>query len=114
MIRGYGFMLQSALAVLWRERNKIRERRHRRAARRGVRVWKEYYGALLFDQWLGDRNARGLLKVFRLWPTGVLRKIGARLSRRVRKRRVRFGSLRRTEPVSRQFGFDRGLPVDRY
>jgi SAM-dependent methyltransferase len=27
---------------------------------------------------------------------------------------VRFGDLRRTEPLSRQFGFDRGLPVDRY
>jgi SAM-dependent methyltransferase len=28
--------------------------------------------------------------------------------------RVRFGSLRRLEPVSRSFGFDRGTPVDRY
>jgi glycosyltransferase involved in cell wall biosynthesis len=27
---------------------------------------------------------------------------------------VRFGSLRRVTPVSRHFGFDRGLPVDRY
>ncbi|HXJ42351.1 MAG TPA: methyltransferase domain-containing protein [Bryobacteraceae bacterium] len=25
-----------------------------------------------------------------------------------------WGSLRRAEPVSRQFGFDRGVPVDRY
>lgn len=29
-------------------------------------------------------------------------------------RRVDFGSLRRVEPVSREFGYDRGLPVDRY
>jgi LmbE family N-acetylglucosaminyl deacetylase/SAM-dependent methyltransferase len=28
--------------------------------------------------------------------------------------RVRFGSLRRAEPISRRFGFDRGRPVDRY
>jgi SAM-dependent methyltransferase len=27
---------------------------------------------------------------------------------------VRFGDLRRVTPVSRDFGFDRGLPVDRY
>lgn len=27
--------------------------------------------------------------------------------------RVRFGSLRRTEPISRDFGFHRGLPIDR-
>ena len=28
--------------------------------------------------------------------------------------RVRFGSLRRLEPVSREYGFDRGTPVDRH
>jgi glycosyltransferase involved in cell wall biosynthesis len=28
--------------------------------------------------------------------------------------RVRFGSLRRTTPLSRDFGYDRGLPIDRY
>ncbi len=28
--------------------------------------------------------------------------------------RAQFGSLRRVKPLSRQFGFDRGLPVDRY
>lgn len=27
---------------------------------------------------------------------------------------VRFGSLRRTEPVSRSYGWDRGRPIDRY
>jgi SAM-dependent methyltransferase len=27
---------------------------------------------------------------------------------------VRFGSLRRVTPISTQFGFDRGLPIDRY
>jgi SAM-dependent methyltransferase len=27
---------------------------------------------------------------------------------------INFGSLRRLEPVSRTFGFDRGLPIDRY
>jgi len=27
---------------------------------------------------------------------------------------VRFGSLRRLEPISREYGFDRGQPIDRY
>jgi GT2 family glycosyltransferase/SAM-dependent methyltransferase len=27
---------------------------------------------------------------------------------------VRFGSLRRVTPISREFGFERGLPIDRY
>jgi len=29
-------------------------------------------------------------------------------------RRVRFGDLRRVTPISRNFGFDRGQPIDRY
>lgn len=28
--------------------------------------------------------------------------------------RIRFGDLRRVVPFSRQFGYDRGLPIDRY
>jgi len=28
--------------------------------------------------------------------------------------KVRFGSLRRVTPISQQWGFDRGLPIDRY
>src|SRR5262249_18344567 len=28
--------------------------------------------------------------------------------------RVRFGDLRRCTPISRRFGFDRGVPIDRY
>src|SRR5688572_30005094 len=27
---------------------------------------------------------------------------------------VRFGSLRRLEPISREYGFDRGQPIDRH
>lgn len=33
---------------------------------------------------------------------------------RRRPQRVRWGTLRRTTPLSRQFGYDRGTPVDRY
>ncbi len=36
------------------------------------------------------------------------------LVRRLRFGRVRWGSLRRTAPVSRRFGLERGRPVDRY
>ena len=31
-----------------------------------------------------------------------------------RKRAVRFGSFRRLTPISRLWGSDRGLPIDRY
>ena len=34
--------------------------------------------------------------------------------RKRRPYRVRFGSLRRTTPISDIFGFDRGRPIDRH
>jgi glycosyltransferase involved in cell wall biosynthesis/SAM-dependent methyltransferase len=58
---------------------------------------------------------------------GVRRRLAALLPRRLADRlpgarrdrvppigRVRFGDFRRVSPISRDFGFDRGLPVDRY
>jgi SAM-dependent methyltransferase len=50
---------------------------------------------------------------------GVVRAAGGRLARGFARRSrtlipVRFGSLRRTSPISRKFGFDRGQPIDRY
>jgi SAM-dependent methyltransferase len=37
-----------------------------------------------------------------------------KLSRRPPVGAVRFGSLRRVTPISDEFGYDRGLPIDRY
>jgi SAM-dependent methyltransferase len=48
-----------------------------------------------------------------LLPVSARRRI-AELARPLLRRRVRFGSLRRLEPLSREFGFDRGRPIDRY
>lgn len=54
--------------------------------------------------------------VRRILPPRVRRQLRAmwRFQRRVLTDRVRFGNLRRVTPISRNFGFDRGLPVDRY
>ena len=51
--------------------------------------------------------------------TAVARPLAGRLLRAAGRRAfsrvpLRFGSLRRLTPVSRHFGYDRGLPVDRY
>jgi glycosyltransferase involved in cell wall biosynthesis/SAM-dependent methyltransferase len=57
---------------------------------------------------------------------GIRRRVAPLLPHRLRERllkgrervprvgRVRFGDLRRVTPISQSFGFDRGLPVDRY
>jgi SAM-dependent methyltransferase len=53
----------------------------------------------------------------RLVPRVVRRRLGAlrrRESGAAVPRNVRFGSMRRTEPLSRQWGYDRGQPIDRY
>ena len=43
-----------------------------------------------------------------------LRPAANRLIRNIPGRRVRWGSLRRTRPFSDCYGWDRGLPIDRY
>ena len=43
-----------------------------------------------------------------------LKKVAKEAFYSVPPNRIRFGSLRRLEPVSRDFGFDRGTPIDRY
>ena len=47
-------------------------------------------------------------------PAPVWRALRRRIRRPPPPGRVRMGSLRRPEPLSREFGYDRGLPVDRY
>jgi SAM-dependent methyltransferase len=53
----------------------------------------------------------------RSWLSGFLASAGRRFRRargRLPRRRVRMGRLRRTAPLSREFGYDRGQPVDRH
>ena len=63
----------------------------------------------------GDLEARVLARIReagRRWmPRGVLRRL--RPGSLPAPGRTDFGDLRRTRPVSRHFGFERGLPVDR-
>jgi glycosyltransferase involved in cell wall biosynthesis/SAM-dependent methyltransferase len=118
MSKDYAFMLRSVLGVLRKERDHLADRARRRARRRGVGVWKDYYGDLLLIEWGVQRGARRFLKILRLHPVGVLRHAGKAFRRRLcdwRDRRwVRMGTLRRLSPISQCFGFDRGLPLDRH
>ena len=111
MSRDYTFMLRSVLGVLKEESRAIHEQKYRKAARTGIKVWKEYYGTLLLEQWNQRRSASGFLEIARLWPSGLA---GTAAWRRIVSKRIRFGSFRRTQPICWQFGFVRGLPIDRY
>ena len=59
----------------------------------------------------GGNDVQGRLRA--LVPRAVRRRL-AKLARSLTRSRVRFGSLRRLEPLSREFGLDRGQPIDRY
>jgi glycosyltransferase involved in cell wall biosynthesis len=118
MSRDYAFMLHSVLGVLRAERKRVPDRRHRRALRSGIGVWKEYYGSLLLEEWKRDKSVTGFRKLLRSYPRGALHWAVKALLRRVFhtpvRTPVRFGTLRRLSPLNRRFGFDRGQPVDRY
>jgi glycosyltransferase involved in cell wall biosynthesis len=118
MSKDYAFMLRSVLTVLRKERAHIPDREHGRALRNGIQVWKDYYGDLLLKEWGVRRGVRRFLGILRIHPYGVLRRAGHALRSRFfawsERRWLRMGSFRRLSPVSDCFGFDRGLPVDRY
>jgi glycosyltransferase involved in cell wall biosynthesis len=118
--------------------------RHRQAARalgaasdwkQGRRRWRSYYASEMLSatrrRWAMDRSlgaaARGVLQAMAASPQALLQKVRNRLAlgrfvRRTAPRRdrrlplgsVRFGDLAAVEPVSDEFGFDRGTPIDRY
>jgi hypothetical protein len=118
MSRDYVLMLKSVLSVLQAERRHVPDRRHRSALRTGMRVWRDYYGDLLIGAWRMHQTRSTLLKVLRWHPRGIAKRAAnsfrRRLGRWSQPGRIRFGSLRRLSPVSRQFGFDRGTPIDRH
>jgi SAM-dependent methyltransferase len=56
----------------------------------------------LAKQVLGEDGYRRAIRKWGIWK------------QRPRVGHVRFGQLRRTEPICREYGFARGLPIDRY
>ena len=130
-------MLASALGALRRQRPHIGEDPGRRAAyRRGIKDWKRFYvGQYLRGARarMGSADSRRILardgfRLLHLAPVTLvraglglcyrrLRKTGVLVRDRLlgrRSGRVRFGDLRRTTPISGDFGYSRGKPVDRH
>jgi hypothetical protein len=142
MSADHAAMLRSALAVHGRHQPPADDPRARAAWRAGRRGWRRVYAEEMAAARYRVRQAGGtllgslpaLLATARAQPSlawheasrGLRRRAAAvlpgRLGRWVQPSadrqpppgRVRFGDFRRVTPISRQFGFDRGLPVDRY
>lgn len=121
MSSNVGLMLDSALAVLSRQAEYTRgDPLREEALREGIEGWKRHYARQFVGQLAGGRIPRDAKEAARgmaVLARGVAG-VGAALRRRLRAvpdvGRVDFGQLRRVTPISMVFGYDRGLPVDRY
>lgn len=115
MSRNIRAMLKAVLAVHGRQRLFAEANPMDHAAwNEGRSNWRRYY----HNEMLAARSWRRLklrnrLRQFlrdhvpRKWRTRLLRLAG-------RRRGVNFGDFGTTEPIDRDFGFNRGLPIDRY
>ena len=143
MSADHGAMLHSALAVHARHAPSAAEDlTARQAWAEGRRRWRRCYAEEMAAARYRDRqqgvtlsaSLPELVGIAAASPRvavlqafgGIRRRIAAVLPGRLRERllrgrervpavgRVRFGDLHRLTPISQCFGFDRGLPVDRY
>ena len=109
--------LRAVLRVCGMERAHIRNSQQAKSLRAGTSFYTNYYGNSMIDAWRKERDAHGLFQLLRWYPHGLFRRAGRSLINRIipvhDASRVNFGSLRRLSPVSRQFGYERGKPIDR-
>lgn len=144
MSKDHRGMLQTALDVHGRYAPPAAEGAEMRAAwNEGRQRWRRYYAdqmarARYRQRQRGMPLSSSLAQLARIAVVsprlaardvfrGLRRRVAALLPRRLGRRlvlprhdrvppvgRVRLGDLRRVTPISRSFGLDRGLPVDRY
>ena len=127
-------MLKTAKRVLLAQRKFVEENpTYTKAIKTGIKNFEECYGNLMLDRvkedWRMGRRKEVLAGLWRLFRDtgyqarywGLIHKHAPRLlparaffGRLFPTPAVRFGDLRRLTPFSREFGFDRGTPVDRF
>lgn len=119
-------MLRTVLHVLATQQPEVAGRREREAAReRGRTGWKQYYarvqlGLMFWALHSGTHKGKaalGLWRVFLLAPHIMITEASMGLLQRLKQalssQRVNLNDLRQRTPISRNFGYDRGEPVDR-
>jgi glycosyltransferase involved in cell wall biosynthesis len=137
MSNNHELMLKSAVTVLQAQRKYIKgHKEYEKAYQTGMNFWQSLFGdpllaevpvRLAHREWRQAMRAMLALRqshaggfgAFAFWVSyRVFFRISGAIFRRYtrgpRVGRVRFGSLRRLTPISRTFGFDRGLPIDRH
>jgi glycosyltransferase involved in cell wall biosynthesis len=126
-------MLRSTLQVVRAQHQHVgRDAQRRRAYRQVRRIWRDYYGSLLLQQikhrWRAHEFARAgweCAVLLRNAPATLLRSAGRLLRQNIRgwlgggqaarvRRILGPGAFHRLTPASKDFGYDRGTPIDRY
>ena len=115
-------MLRSALRALHAQEPRLDQHDNwRRAHRDGVRELKSHYvhehlSKLRESAKRRSVNGRSIVdtaRVFLAAPGAMIVAAARTLKASLPRRTVRLGDLGRTTPISRNFGYDRGIPVDR-
>lgn len=122
MSRDPARMLLSTLRVQRRQRPFVRgDAALERAWREGMQITRRTFGPPLFarvaEGWRGLRPSWRDTGALLLAPGSILRAVRRRLQRRIGatgRPMIAWGDLRRLDPVSRSFGYDRGTPIDRH
>lgn len=125
MSRNGRLMLRSTVEVLRKQWPYASKTRAMRAAyREGLRLGREHYGRRTVVEVFWDLQDRlwkpaweGLSTLVRYFREGIMARGGAQKGRPACDPplgKVNFKKLRTLAPVSRMFGMDRGLPIDRY
>lgn len=126
MSRNRGEMLRAVLAVL--DRHPGQTRAQRKAWRAGQHNWRAWYETGQLEDWEGGkltRSEKGIVRRLALSAQIYVKShIANRWPYRMLARRhdtwpppfgkVNFGQLGATRPISLDFGWDRGTPIDRY
>ncbi|MCU1259382.1 MAG: hypothetical protein JWO80_2267 [Bryobacterales bacterium] len=120
-------MLRSTLSVVRAQREHgAADAIHRRTYLNAIRIWRDYYGGLLarqirtqFRQGKLPGGLRGSWTLLKIAPEVFLRSVlhaARKAIRKILRRSWLFDgpAFRRLEPASRDFGYDRGTPIDRY
>jgi glycosyltransferase involved in cell wall biosynthesis len=107
-------MLNSVLSVLNRQEADLKNEEEKKALVRGRKIWKEYYSSINKNTSHKMPLKKRLKKIVpkflqrRLYRMGMINQFIPSVGN------VQKGDFNRVTPFSKEFGYDRGGPVDRY